>query len=325
MATTHHVTETRDPSPSEPGRATLVDPHTQYQLIKQLRERVSQSPPTSKPQHDALALMLQASATLSRAVTTPGADVVELALEVMRQHGLVNVAFDRRREVAAQGGEVDVTWEDQVYATLTAQGATSDRLRPWAAWLAAWIRLDQEFAALRDLAMRDELTGVWNRRFLKPFLERQIAFARERGGQVTVLAFDIDNFKLFNDRFGHGLGDEILQQTVRLLQAEIRDTDIVARVGGDEFVVVFWDAREKQDPDAKHPRDVLQATERFRLALKHQRFKLLTGEMPDTLSISGGLATFPGDGQTADDLLRHADLAAMASKQEGKNAITFGA
>lgn len=304
----------------------LVDPHTQQQLITQLRERVKPDAKALKPQRDAVAIMLQAGSTLTRAVMTPGADVLELALEVMRQHGLEHVVFrqEAQPDQPQDDHTVAVAFDGRSFGQLSAEATTPDLLRLWANWLADWIRLDRDFVALREMAMRDELTGVWNRRFLKPFLERQIKVAQERGGQVTLLAFDIDNFKVFNDRYGHGLGDEVLKQTVRLLQAEIRDTDIVARVGGDEFVVVFWDAREKQDTEAKHPSDVLQATERFRQALKKQSFSILTGEMPDTLSISGGLATYPGDGETADDLLRHADLAALASKQEGKNAITFG-
>lgn len=313
-----------NPHQTPPNASTVrLDALAQQELLDQLRESLDEAGTQTAAQADELAVMLRAGSTLSRAVTTPGTDVAALGVQVMQHAGMREAAVTleptKRQDVAT----VQMNVEGVNLGTLEARGVTESALQPWADWLASWLKLEREFVQLREATLHDELTGAWNRRFLKPFLEKQITLARERGGQVTVLAFDIDDFKHFNDRYGHALGDEVLQQTVHLLTAEIRETDVVARVGGDEFVVVFWDAR-KLDPDARHPSDLLAVTKRFREALRQQRFTRLTGDLPEKLTISGGLAAFPEDADNAEDLLRHADLAAMESKNEGKNAITFG-
>ena len=134
----------------------------------------------------------------------------------------------------------------------------------------------------------------------------------------------LDNFKQFNDRFGFAHGDEILRQTAALLQSKVRDTDVVARLGGDEFVVVFWDEGRRRRPDSEHPRDVLAVTERFREALRLHRFPKLADDLPQPLTVSGGLASYPRDGQTPQALLDHADAMVRRAKAQGKNAIMYG-
>ncbi len=96
-----------------------------------------------------------------------------------------------------------------------------------------------------ELAITDELTGLYNGRYFRHFLSRIIERGRAMRFPVTLLLFDIDDFKKYNDKFGHGVGDEILSQTATLMRRCCRDHDLVARIGGDEFAVVFW---EKEGP-----------------------------------------------------------------------------
>lgn len=196
----------------------------------------------------------------------------------------------------------------------------------WAGWLAHWLALDEQMRLLKDMSMRDALTGVWNRRYFDRFLTRTIEWAAQERSQVTLLVFDIDDFKLYNDKYGHAAGDEILRETSRLMQSVVREHDVVARIGGDEFAVIFWDAdpRKPRTPNSKHPEDVVSAARRFQKAILEHKFPKLLNEAPGTLTISGGLASFPWDGRTPEALLCRADEMALQSKRLGKNAITFG-
>lgn len=222
-----------------------------------------------------------------------------------------------------------------------------DDLSAWAAWLARWLALEAHLDRLTKLAYRDELTGVWNRRYFQRFLEQTLAEATHQRKQVTVMVFDIDDFKLYNDEYGHGAGDDILRETARLMQSVVRPHDVVARIGGDEFAVIFWDpdggkvegsgmppvsasasgsasGGGVRHPGSTHPSDVVAAAQRFQRAICAYKFPRLIDEVSKTVTISGGLATFPWDGRTPADLLELADQMALRSKQQGKNAITFG-
>ena len=110
--------------------------------------------------------------------------------------------------------------------------------------------LQDRHNGLQKLAITDELTGLYNGRYFRHYLERIVAKARDLMFPVTLLLFDIDNFKKYNDQYGHGVGDEILRQTAALMKQCVRDHDLVARISGDEFAVVFW---EKEGP--RQPRE----------------------------------------------------------------------
>jgi diguanylate cyclase (GGDEF)-like protein len=174
------------------------------------------------------------------------------------------------------------------------------------------------------MAYRDELTGAWNRRFYESFMKQVLRDAARSRLAVTVLVFDIDDFKRYNDDFGHDAGDEVLRETVRLLESVIRSGDRVCRMGGDEFVVVFADLAGPREPGSNPPDTVESIAARFQDQVCRMRFPKLGLDAPGTLSISGGLATFPWDGNDATSLLRHADQLALQSKRNGKNVITFG-
>ncbi|MDG1899216.1 MAG: GGDEF domain-containing protein [Phycisphaerales bacterium] len=210
------------------------------------------------------------------------------------------------------------------FGRLQADGATDEAIRPWANWIARWLALDDAQRELREMAFRDELTSAWNRRYLKDFLADAIANARRIRRQLTVMVFDIDDFKTYNDRFGHSAGDTILRQTVRLLGSTIRDGDRVCRIGGDEFAVIFADMQAPRTPGSAHPDSVETIARRFQEQICTMRFPELGLDAPGTLSISGGLASFPWDAQSGDELVHIADQRALESKRRGKNCLTIG-
>lgn len=189
--------------------------------------------------------------------------------------------------------------------------------------------LQERHASLQKLAITDEMTGLYNGRYFKHFLSRIVEKARQMRFPVTLLLFDIDDFKKYNDKFGHGMGDEILKQTATLIRRCCRDHDLVARIGGDEFAVIFWEKegpRQPRDPKSvspgRVPQTALQVFERFRRLLAAHDFTGLGPSGKGVLTASGGLAVFPYDAQTPEALIEAADKELMfRAKMSGKNSI----
>ena len=196
---------------------------------------------------------------------------------------------------------------------------------------------DARYNRLRQLALFDELTGCHNRRYFRIFLDRILAKAKLDRFPVTLLLFDIDNFKAYNDRHGHATGDAILKQTGQLIRRCVRDHDFVARIGGDEFAVVFWekdapgsaegsfDGTDHRGTNAgRPPRGPLQIAARFRREMNSPEFAALGETGVGSLSISGGMAVYPYDAPTAADLIEAADGALVFNaKRSGKNSIAL--
>jgi len=196
------------------------------------------------------------------------------------------------------------------------------------------LAMRKRIEVLEKLAMEDELTGVKNRRFVKEFLRQIIERAKKMSLQVTLLVFDIDNFKNYNDRFGHPVGDNILKQAAVLMQKCCRRQDVVGRVGGDEFAVVFWNipqnkvisfdvenSQDRRSVVSEHPKEVINICERFRSELNKTDLPALGAEGKGLLAISGGLATFPHDGLTVEQLFLQADNGLLEAKRNGKNRV----
>jgi len=190
--------------------------------------------------------------------------------------------------------------------------------------------VEQRMRYLERLATTDDLTGLKNRRYLWEFARQILEHARQTRGRVTLLVFDIDNFKHYNDVYGHLSGDEILRQAGLLMRRCCRSHDVVGRIGGDEFAVVFWDdphrpaaevARERRAATAEHPGEAILVAKRFQKEFGQADLHLLGPGGEGVLTISGGLASFPRDGATVEQLFERADVALREAKGSGKNRI----
>ncbi|MCA9305511.1 MAG: GGDEF domain-containing protein [Phycisphaerales bacterium] len=190
--------------------------------------------------------------------------------------------------------------------------------------LALWLTTRAQLTQLRHEAYTDPLTGAWNRRYFERFTNSLFQNASSLRRPVTILLFDIDDFKRYNDAYGHEAGDDILRETVRLLNSTVRADDRVCRIGGDEFAVIFNEPTGPRDASSHHPTSIHDIASRFRKLLRDCRFRHVGEQMQGKLTISGGLATYPWDGTTLEDLVRHADRLILESKRQGKNVICYG-
>ncbi len=169
---------------------------------------------------------------------------------------------------------------------------------------------------LYQQAHYDSLTGLPNRLVLNDRLEQEMARARRENTQFAVFFIDLDRFKNVNDSLGHTAGDELLTQVSRIFVACVRDTDLVVRIGGDEFVIVITDLHSHQNP-------MLPVTTLAKKILASLNQTLLVAGHPMTFTASLGIALFPGDADNTQDLLKNADAAMYHAKNEGRANFRF--
>ena len=160
------------------------------------------------------------------------------------------------------------------------------------------------------LAETDELTGIFNMRGFVVLANRLFAQAQRYERSASFLMIDSDNLKQVNDQHGHEAGNGLLKHLVKAMQAQLRFTDVAARYGGDEFVVML--------PDTP-PRGALEVAERIRHAIEETPFTAEAGRVPCTVSI--GVASYPEDGRSMDALLARADRALYLAKEGGRNRV----
>jgi diguanylate cyclase (GGDEF)-like protein len=159
--------------------------------------------------------------------------------------------------------------------------------------------------------MQDDLTRLYNSRYLRQFIEREIKRARRYGSPFSVIFIDIDGFKEVNDSFGHRVGSEALCEIAELLSGSVRDTDVVARYGGDEFTIVLPETGAEL---------ALSTAERIRARIAAMDFSG-GSQYSFRLTASFGVAAFPEHAESAADLLEKADLAMYEAKAGGKNNV----
>lgn len=200
----------------------------------------------------------------------------------------------------------------------------SQKLRHYATLIGHLVGASLRQRQLYELAHTDELTSLPNRRYLTEFLGKLLNQSKETRGPVTLLMFDIDNFKVYNDKYGHDAGDEIIRGCGQMFRANCREHDVVTRYGGDEFVVVFWDKGGPREAGSHHPTTVLPIIERCRRSIHTQKFERFKLAENARLTISGGLASFPTDATTVESLITRADEALYRAKRDGKNCIYLG-
>jgi diguanylate cyclase (GGDEF)-like protein len=161
-----------------------------------------------------------------------------------------------------------------------------------------------------QLAVTDDLTQVYNFRFLKMALRREVKRAARFGQSFSIMMLDVDNLKSYNDRHGHLRGSEVLKLVAQAMVREARAIDLVAKFGGDEFVVIL--------PQTAREGACIFA-ERVKRAVESKAFPLVN---PGIITVSVGVATFPENGSTAGELLEAADIALYTAKQSGKNQVS---
>jgi diguanylate cyclase (GGDEF)-like protein/PAS domain S-box-containing protein len=169
--------------------------------------------------------------------------------------------------------------------------------------------------SLRNQSIRDPLTGLFNRRYMEEPLQRELARAARYHSSVAVLAIDVDNFKAFNDAYGHPVGDALLTSLGALLQNRIRSEDIACRSGGEEFNVILPDC---QLDDAR------RRAEELRAAMKGLEVGV-RGRSYGGITISIGVAVYPENGVDSATLLHEADAALYRAKAEGRDRVSTSA
>ncbi|MEE8428976.1 MAG: diguanylate cyclase, partial [Gammaproteobacteria bacterium] len=168
------------------------------------------------------------------------------------------------------------------------------------------------FEKMQESAYRDELTALYNYRYLKEHLEQEMQRAKRYGSMVSLMMLDIDDFKIYNDQHGHEAGTHVLVKFADLIMANIRGVDTAVRYGGEEFLLILPTTGKI---------GVVTVYERLQKILREARIKHADGQPLGAITASAGVATFPADAADASELLQHADNAMYVAKKSGKDQI----
>ncbi|MGH7273337.1 MAG: GGDEF domain-containing protein, partial [Nitrospiria bacterium] len=166
---------------------------------------------------------------------------------------------------------------------------------------------------LKKISITDSLTGLLNRRYFQERLAEELERSKRHKLPLSLIIMDIDDFKHFNDRYGHLAGDEALRTAARSLRNSIRTIDVAARYGGEEFTVILPQTTKQ---------DAMVIAERFCREIENVNFHPETFQQaPTKLTVSLGLASYPDDATQLHDLIKLADTALYAAKAKGKNRV----
>jgi diguanylate cyclase (GGDEF)-like protein len=168
-------------------------------------------------------------------------------------------------------------------------------------------RVRRYAASLYELATRDSLTGLANRRHFMDVGNRELLLARRSGRPLSVVMLDLDHFKSVNDTYGHAVGDLVLKRFAGIALATLRNSDIIGRIGGEEFALIL---REMSPPDAG------AVAEKLRAAIAADRSEGLPA-----FTVSIGISVVDANDKSLDDVLRRADKALYAAKAQGRNRV----
>lgn len=205
-------------------------------------------------------------------------------------------------------GRVRHIRDELLYLPAERQGQLAEVVGSWSDLTESREQQDQ----LKFLTHYDTLTHLPNKALLQENLRDALARARNFSSTLAVLSIDLDRFKTINESLGYAVGDRLLLAAAERLGTVLRAGDVLARVGGDEFVLLIQDRVTAQ-----------QASEMARKILQRFSVPLHTDEHELALTVSVGISLFPGDGQDDDNLLKNAEIARYAAKQQGRNRFQF--
>jgi diguanylate cyclase (GGDEF)-like protein len=162
-------------------------------------------------------------------------------------------------------------------------------------------------------AHKDALTDLWNHGYFQRHVDEKLAFAKDQMSFLSVIMLDIDNFKNYNDTWGHQKGDEILIKISRIVSDSSRKVDYVCRYGGEEIAIILPDASKK---------DAMVIAERIRANIEQHQFLKDADHPLQKITVSIGVSSFPDDGSNKSELIHAADLALYEAKRSGKNKVS---
>jgi diguanylate cyclase (GGDEF)-like protein len=169
--------------------------------------------------------------------------------------------------------------------------------------------IEQLHEELREQAIRDSLTGLYNRRYMQDVFKQEFSRARREKYPISVIMLDMDELKILNDTHGHHAGDQALQALAFQLQSMTRKEDIVCRYGGDEFTVILSKTFSK---------DALKRVEEWRRALNNHPLEV-EGKNNVPIKFTAGIASFPVHGSSMEGIINYADVALYRAKARGRN------
>ncbi|MHB9095360.1 MAG: GGDEF domain-containing protein, partial [Eubacteriales bacterium] len=166
-------------------------------------------------------------------------------------------------------------------------------------------------AQVEELANTDPLTGIYNYRYFTERLDKELELSKRFNRFLCLIIIDIDHFKDFNDTYGHPTGDLALKGAATVFRQNIRDKDVLCRYGGEEFLILL---------PSTGIEEAFKCAERIRESIQHHPV-VINGEQTVHITISGGVASYPLDAGTGEQLLRIADEVLYSAKHKGRNKI----
>lgn len=176
-------------------------------------------------------------------------------------------------------------------------------------------QLEQAQTELQELVVTDALTGLYNYRYFKKSLDTEISRSKRHNLPVSLVMLDIDHFKIYNDKLGHETGNKVLAALAALIKKNVRRIDTVVRYGGEEFALVL---------PATAFSNAIIAANKIRNLVKEYQFQYQDIQPNQSITISGGIATFPRDAENRDQLIQIADARLYQAKNTGRNKVVSG-